>query len=485
MPWRAGQRLQGGKYVIERVLGQGGFGITYKGVHINLNRTVVIKTPNEYLSHYPEYDKYIKRFIQEGRILARLSQDPHPHIVGVIDLFEEGDTHCLVMNFVPGENLFEAVKRRGVLPEAEIVPCIRQIGEALTVVHETGLVHRDAHPGNIMLRKNGKAVLIDFGIAKEILPNTSKDDRANKGFAPYEQMVRGSREPTVDIYCLAATLYYAITGQRPTTSLARKIDDASLIPPKQIVPGISDQLNQAIIEGMALEAKDRPPSMQEWLKMLEVSKAIPSPPSETVHIQEVVPPKPKPESVVASLNEFKQMEARAVVSPKAKSEPSPSVEEVHGTEATPGKQVTHIWWLWLAGSWVGYVLMGYFLGTSYALLWAGTVAGAVILAWAWASFPGGKEVWFSGILAILWAVIMAVVWAGALVEALIDGTGALFVAMAGAFPAIIFESIFGYKLLRIYELQKSFSKFHIFIILAGISALGLISGLLGQLIFKT
>ncbi|MBD0302969.1 MAG: protein kinase, partial [Tolypothrix sp. T3-bin4] len=140
MPWTPGQLLQGGKYVIGEVLGQGGFGITYKALHIELNRQVVIKTPNEYLSHDPEYDKYIERFIQEGRTLARLSQDPHPHIVGVIDLFKEGVTHCLVMFFVPGENLFEVVKRRGALPEAEIVRCIRQIGEALTVVHQAGLV---------------------------------------------------------------------------------------------------------------------------------------------------------------------------------------------------------------------------------------------------------------------------------------------------------------------------------------------------------
>lgn len=76
---------------------------------------------------------YIERFIQEGRILARLSEVPHPHIVGVIDRFEESSIHCLVMDFVPGENLFEAVRRRGVLPEADIVPCIRQIGEALMV----------------------------------------------------------------------------------------------------------------------------------------------------------------------------------------------------------------------------------------------------------------------------------------------------------------------------------------------------------------
>lgn len=270
--WTAGQRL--GKYVIDQVLGQGGFGITYKALHVELNRHVVIKTPNQYLRHDPEYDKYIDQFIQEGRTLARLSQDPHPHIVGVIDLFKEGTIHCLVMDFVPGENLFEAVKRRGALPEAEIIPCIRQIGEALVVVHQAGLVHRDTHPGNIMLRTNGKAVLIDFGIAKELVPKTlsSKGIAGNEGFAPYEQMSRGSREPTVDVYCLAATLYYAVTGQRPTTSLARKLDNTFLIPPKQINPSISDKLNQAILKGMALEAKDRPQTMQEWLVLLGTSR---------------------------------------------------------------------------------------------------------------------------------------------------------------------------------------------------------------------
>jgi serine/threonine protein kinase len=271
MPWIAGQQLQGGKYVIETVLGQGGFGITYKALHVELNQTVAIKTPNEYLSHDPEYEKYIERFIQEGRTLAKLFQDPHPHIVGVIDLFPEGATHCLVMDFVEGENLFEAVRRRGALPEAEIVPCIRQIGEALMVVHQTGLVHRGVHPGNIMLRSDGIAVLIDFGDAQEIISNDKDDRVGNNGFAPYEQMTRGSREPTVDVYGLASTLYYAVTGQRPTTSFDRKLDNASLKPPKLIIPSISDGLNQAILKGMALEAKDRPQSMQAWLSLLSLA----------------------------------------------------------------------------------------------------------------------------------------------------------------------------------------------------------------------
>ena len=278
MTWRIGQELQGGKYVIEQILGQGGFGITYRALQVNLNRPVVIKTPNEYLNHDPEYDKYIEKFIAEGQTLARLSQDPHPHIVGVIELFQEGNTHCLVMEFIPGENLFQAVKRRGALPEAEIVICIRQIGEALMVVHQAGLVHRDAHPGNIMLRNNGKAVLIDFGIAKQIIPATqsSTDKSAHERFAPYEQRYRGSRDPRVDIYCLAASLYYGITGQNPTNSLARKLDNEPLIPPQKIISSISDELNRGILNGMALEAKDRPQSMQSWLEILSYKSSIPN-----------------------------------------------------------------------------------------------------------------------------------------------------------------------------------------------------------------
>ena len=278
MTWGIGQELQGGKYVIEQILGQGGFGITYKALQVNLNRPVVIKTPNEYLNHDPEYDKYIEKFIAEGQTLARLSQDPHPHIVGVIELFQEGNTHCLVMEFVPGENLFQAVKRRGALPAAEIVTYIRQIGQALMVVHQAGLVHRDAHPGNIMLRSNGKAVLIDFGIAKQIIPATqsSTDKAAHERFAPYEQRYKGSRDPRVDIYCLAASLYYGITGQNPTNSLARKLDNEPLIPPREIISSISDGLNRAILNGMALEAKDRPQSMQSWLEILSYKSSIPN-----------------------------------------------------------------------------------------------------------------------------------------------------------------------------------------------------------------
>ncbi len=450
MPWIAGQQLQGGKYVIDKVLGQGGFGITYKALHVELNQTVVIKTPNEYLSHDPEYEKYIERFIQEGRILARLSKDPHPHIVGVIDLFREGAIHCLVMDFVEGENLFEAVRRRGALPEAEIVPCIRQIGEALSVVHQAGLVHRDAHPGNIMVRRNGKAVLIDFGIAKELLPKTlsSRGIAGNEGFAPYEQMSRGSREPTVDVYCLAATLYYAVTGQRPTTSLARKVDDVSLTPPKQINSSISDQLNQAILKGMALESKDRPQSMQAWLAMLEPSKAMPLTPFKLVHTKEVVASKGKR-----------------------------NLEAVVSKPATKSPRI--IPWGWLVSVLLTYLLIGYLLAAlnapyivlAVAVAWAVVVAvnsagavtstGGVALAGALAVAVAMAAFWAGG---VGWAVAMVVVWAVAW-----TGPVAVLVALPVSWAGD--------------ELQKFFSKFHIFLILASTSSLGLGLGWLGHKMF--
>ena len=270
MVWQKGNKLQGGRYVIEKVLGEGGFGITYQAQHTLLKQWVVIKTPNESLKNDSEYPNYVKRFIQEGRKLGKLSQQPHPNIVRVNELFEESKTYCLVMDFVPGESLFNLVQKRGALPELEAVGYIKQIGEALIFVHQQGLVHRDAHPGNIMVQKNGKAVLIDFGIAGEIMPQDgyfTSHHPANIAFAPYEQM-GGNRQVTIDVYTLAAPLYYAVTGKRPESSLDRKLYNKPLISPNKYVVGISDSLNLAILKAMNLEAENRPQSMREWLKLL-------------------------------------------------------------------------------------------------------------------------------------------------------------------------------------------------------------------------
>ncbi len=466
MVWQKGQRLQSGKYVIEEVLGRGGFGITYKALHVELDEQVVIKTPDKYLRDDSEYNKYIERFIKEGRMLARISRDPHPHIVRVRDLFKEGDTYCLVMDFVPGENLFEVVKRRGAIPEAEIVRCIRQIGKALAVVHQGRLVHRDAHPGNIILEENGKAVLIDFGIAKEVVPATqsSTGSAGNQGFAPYEQLVKGSRKPNVDVYCLAATLYYVVTGQRPPTSLDRKLFNTVLIPPKQIIPNISDRLNQAILKGMALEAKDRPQSMNEWLKLLETPPVV-TPTPKTLQV--VNPPSEVPKVVIPS--PVAPVHQQEVVRPQSQRTSTPRPRKnIRKTRTIP--------WVSLAIALLLYAIIGLILASSsapfhvwaWAEAWAGAIAVDMAGTWAgtWAEARAwvGLWTWFglwawAWVLAFAFSMTEAWAWAGAV-------AGAWVFAVAGTFAMAV-----GGR-----ELLKSFSRFNTFLILVGTSWLGLAWG---------
>lgn len=272
MYWNKGHQLHNGKYIIEDELGQGAFGITYKAVHSRINLPVVIKTPNMRLKRDRQYPRYVKKFIQEAKLLGQLCQTPHPNIVRVSDYFEEGDsnTPCLVMEFIAGKNLFDLIEGELITPlsEIEAVKYICQIGDALAAMHQNSIVHRDIHPGNIMLRSGNQPVLIDFGLAGDIAPATSfSRSFGNKNFAPYEQMM-GSKDIAVDIYGLAATLYYIVTGEYPTSSWDRKYHQADLIEPKQHNPSISEQLNLAIIEGMTLEADERPRSMQAWLNLL-------------------------------------------------------------------------------------------------------------------------------------------------------------------------------------------------------------------------
>ncbi len=442
MVWQKGDKLQGGRYVIEKVLGEGGFGITYQAQHTLLKQWVVIKTPNESLKNDSEYPNYVKRFIQEGRKLAKLSQQPHPNIVRVTELFEEGKTYCLVMDFVPGESLFNLVQKRGALPELEAVEYIKQIGEALIFVHQQGLVHRDAHPGNIMVQKNGKAVLIDFGIAGEIMPKDgyfTSHHPANIAFAPYEQM-GGNRQVTIDVYTLAASLYYAVTGKRPESSLDRKLYNKPLISPNKYVVGISDKLNLAILKGMNLEAEYRPQSMREWLKLLpDFNNKYPNNPrvitnnhTPTIKIEEETKP---------------EKNYRTHPIPKRYQKPIQNELE----------RISNFPWLELGYIAFYYSVIGFFTASS-AWGWA---LGAVWV-WAWAR---------TGV----WGLVVAWVWTFA-------GAGAFALAIfIGVTTSTIGFVIFTFLLFVVYgfasqKLKTSFRKLHHFLILAAISSIGLFLG---------
>lgn len=273
MLWTPGQILKTRPYRIDTILGMGGFGMTYKATHLQLKHQVVLKTPNLSLQNDPEYANFVRRFIREGQILAKFCQNAHPGIVRISDLFEEAGLHCLVMDLIVGQSLFNAVQQQGRLPDTEAVAIIRQIGEALSDVHQAGIVHRDAHPGNIMLRPNGQAVLIDFGLASELMPTIiSSRHPHNPAFAPWEQHIEGSGKPTVDIYALAASLYYAVTGKVPTASLNRHFRNEALPPAKNF--GVKEWVSLATEKGMASDPQKRPQSMQDWLSYLR--EPIPS-----------------------------------------------------------------------------------------------------------------------------------------------------------------------------------------------------------------
>ncbi len=450
MVWQAGQLLHNGKYEILEVLGRGGFGLTYKARHRQLTLEVVIKTPDILQKRDPEYEYYVRQFEAEALKLAIFSQPPHAHIVRISDFFTEGQVPCLVMDFIQGQTLMERVKTQGKLSEAECLKYIRQIGSALEAVHQAGMVHRDAHPDNIMIQPNGNAILIDFGIAKEIIPagSSSTDYAANPSFAPYEQVYKGSkanRQPSVDIYALAASFYYAVTGQKPTPSMERRLDNRPLTSPKEINPNLSDHLNKAITLGMALEKENRPQSMSDWLQQLE----LPPPPVEEKYRQEIVnPPQPRNE-------------------PKGKDFP----------------------WGLLIGVFLMYGVIGYsvWIFSTPWLLVLGTVFSAIAFA---VNFTWAVLCCFVLTIVMSWALLVLVVsimskgsfsfmWIRVFAMIVVIPVSLIMLIISFGVAFNVYENNYPYT----NKLEKYFGGFYSFLIISGTNLSGLASGwLLGFLL---
>ncbi|MDF5736871.1 MULTISPECIES: serine/threonine-protein kinase [unclassified Nostoc] len=271
MVWNAGKSLFGGRYIIENQLGEGGIGITYLARN-QRNQLRVIKTLKEEILNHPAWILHRNKLRQDFRDEAvRLAVCHHPHIVQIETIFDEGNLPCMVMEYIEGEDLAQYLRRMGVLLEAEALLYIRQIGEALTLIHSKGLLHRDLKPRNIMIRiEKSEAVLIDFGIAREFIPNMIQRHTVYRtpGFAPPEQYEsEAPRGEYIDIYALAATLYNLLTAVIPTSADDRR-HNINLEPPQYFNPNISNRVNQAIICGMDLESTYRPQSVQEWLDLL-------------------------------------------------------------------------------------------------------------------------------------------------------------------------------------------------------------------------
>lgn len=308
MVWNPGQPLFGGRYIIERKLGEGGIGITYLARN-ERDELRVIKTLREDILNHSTWKPHQTKLKQDFRDEAvRLALCRHPHIVQIENIFDEGNLPCMVIEYIEGEDLGNRLRRMRVLSEVEALLYIRQIGDALKVIHSKGLLHRDIKPRNIMIRAGkSEAVLIDFGIAREFIPNVIQRHTVYRtpGFAPPEQYdLEAPRGEYIDVYALAATLYSLMTGFIPRNADDRRRDNILLEPPKHINPNISDTVNQAIMRGMDLQPNLRPQSIQEWLDLLDVEvDEVPSTQVITPHSQLPTQhfPYPNPESLTPSV----------------------------------------------------------------------------------------------------------------------------------------------------------------------------------------
>ena len=268
--------LQGGRYRIVRMLGSGGFGITYLGTQTGLERNIVIKEffmtdycqRDEYsnliivptLSNVEFVERFKDKFLKEARHIAQLK---HPNIVNIIDVFEENGTAYYVMDFIEGGSLVEKVQREGSLPENVAKRYILQIADALNYIHQRYMNHLDVKPGNIMLSRNDNAILIDFGLSKQYDSQTGHQTSTtpvgiSHGYAPMEQYKEGGVSefsPETDIYSLGATLYYLLTGARPPVS--QEINEDGLPLDQLKAKNISWPTISAIINAMKPRRKER------------------------------------------------------------------------------------------------------------------------------------------------------------------------------------------------------------------------------------
>ena len=285
--------LQGGKYKIEKVLGQGGFGITYLAsqkisiegpigqieTEIKLAikeffmKDVCNREEDNNLVSIPSVgskqmaERFKQKFIKEAWNISKLK---HPHIIKVVDVFEENDTAYYVMEYHGNGSLNSCIKQNGALSEEEATKYILQIADALDYIHKQQMNHLDIKPDNVLLNNKGEAVLIDFGLSKcydaDGEQTSSTPIGVSVGYAPLEQSRIGgvgTFSPATDIYSLGATFYKLVTGQTPPD--ASEVLDEGL---PDMPNHISSKVQNAITQAMEARKKNRPQNINEFLNLL-------------------------------------------------------------------------------------------------------------------------------------------------------------------------------------------------------------------------
>src|SRR5436190_17659947 len=260
-----GATRQDGRYVVRRILGRGGFGITYAADDTRLHREVAIKElcfggvtriggvlvppPHE----AEAFAAAKERFLREAAVLARFS---HPGVVRIYESFEEAGTAYLVTELLEGRTMHQMLVAQGKpLTESQVLGVAAHCGEALSVVHGAGILHRDLNPTNVMLTPDGRVVLIDFGLAREFATDatTPMTRIVTPGYAAPEQYQHEGRAgPPTDVFGLAATLYCGLTGRAPVSVSGRR-GGSAFVAPRVLNPSVSKLLSDAVLDGLELD----------------------------------------------------------------------------------------------------------------------------------------------------------------------------------------------------------------------------------------
>ena len=338
-----------GRYLVGKVLGQGGFGITYVGMDLQLQRKIAIK------EYYPANFAFRKdatgmvwwnsndasqevkltgqeMFLKEARKMGKVSRIQE--VVQVYDMFQENDTAYICMDFIEGITLVDHLKSRGPLSWAEAKEIFLPAMAAMERVHKAGLVHRDLSPDNIMLQAEGGIRILDLGAAKDLKVNSGKSSMqvAKNGFSPPEQyMNSGNSGSWTDVYSMAATMYYALTGVLPLTAMDRldlEGDNLSWDHPRLLA--LPQTVQNAMKRAMTLRISQRTQTMAEFARELQAEPApqpIPQP---------VFKPEPKPER-------------KSEPKPEPKSQPKP-------VEKKPKKKL-----LWALAAMAAVLVVGVFI----------------------------------------------------------------------------------------------------------------------------
>ena len=288
MHLKQGTLLQGGKYRIEKVLGQGGFGITYLAEQVMLGRKVAVKeffikelcNRDGATSHVSVgstgsiemVERFKEKFLKEARLIAAMDNN---HIVRIYDIFEENDTAYYIMENIDGGSVDALVKDRA-LQETYALKIIKEVGSALEYIHMQNILHLDVKPSNILLRKNGDAVLIDFGISKRYDDAGGQTSTTpvgiSKGYAPIEQYNQGLQNfsPATDVYSLGATLFKLLTGQTPPEAPSLLDDDEFPECPVKV----SSSYWSAIEKALEPRKKNRYQTVNDFIEALTIKDSI-------------------------------------------------------------------------------------------------------------------------------------------------------------------------------------------------------------------